>query len=520
MKKQNYPLYEVEPLNNLKELVDYAAEKYKNNPAFLFERKKETVSISYRQFKSDVEALGTALFDLGIKNEKISLIGENSYEWILTYFAVVNSGNVIVPLDKELPATEIKNLVDHSDSEVFVYSDTYADFAEYLQNNNVSIRHYINMGSLSKMVEKGNSLIQHGEKSISDYIVNNNILAVLMYTSGTTGNAKGVMLSHENITKNAVGALQNISLPDSSLLILPIHHLAGLTGGVLTPLIIGCSVAINLSLKTLQNDFIKYKPRYIMLVPLFVETFYKQIKATVDENDAKESSTRVANKLFGGNLVLIVCGGAPLNGKYVKGFSDFGITVLNVYGLTECSALISGNRNLYSRADSGGQLLPCCEVIISNPDEDGYGEIYSKGETNMLGYYKNQQATNEIFDGEWLKTGDIGHLDEDGFLFISGRKKNVIILSNGKNVYPEELESSLLNQIPYIQEIIIYAESDIIVAEVFLNVENDPDCASRLNSDILAFNQTQPFYKNIGKTVIRDTDFPKTTTKKIKRHEG
>jgi long-chain acyl-CoA synthetase len=511
-----YPLYEVEPLCDLKELLNRTAEKYGDRTAFIYERKGETIQVSYRQFKSDVEALGTTLFNMGIKNMKVGLISENSYEWILTYFAVANSGNVIVPLDKELPTTEVKNLMDHSGAQVFVYSATYADVSAYLRENGAGIKHFISADSLRELVEKGDLLIQRGEKSVVDYKVDNTALAALSYTSGTTGNPKGVMLSHSNIAKNAVAICQNTFFPDSGFLVLPLHHAAGFMG-VWCMLIYGTTVAINQGLKTLQSDFMKYKPRIIVLVPLFVETFYKQIISAYKKQNEKVSLTEIAKQVFGGELSIIICGGAPLDGKYVDGYLDMGIKVLNIYGLTETSGVIAFNRNHYFRAESVGQIIPNCEVIISNPDEKGHGEIFAKGSHIMLGYYKNEQATAETFDGEWLKTGDIGYMDEDGFLYISGRKKNMIILSNGENVYPEEVEFALLKHIPYIKEAVVYAGDDEIIAEVFLDTENHPDCAARLDKDILAFNETQAAYKNINRTIIRDTEFPKTTTKKIKR---
>lgn len=535
---KKYPFYQVETIDNLKELVNYVAEKYGDNSAFTFERNAEIVSISYRQFKSDVAALGTALFDLNVHNTKIAVIGENSYEWILTYVAIVNSGNVVVPLDKELPAAEIKALLDDSNAEALVHSDGFDHVAAYLNENEAGILHYVSMNALPEMIKKGNALIQQGDNRMIDSELDNHALAALLYTSGTTGVAKGVMLSHFNIARNTVAACQYVGIFGNNMLVLPLHHSFGFTAGVSSMLLHGSEIAINSSLKNILSDLEKFKPYNMFLVPLFVETFYKRIWDSAKKqgkDDLLKKLIRISNALlrigidlrrvlfksvlhaFGGNLKLLVSGGAPLDTKYILGLRDFGITVLNGYGITECSPIVSVNRNKYYRDGSIGPVLPCCDVKIFEPDEKGHGEIYVKGDNVMLGYYKNEQATKEAFDDGWFKTGDYGYLDKDGFLFISGRKKNLIVLSNGKNVYPEEVEAALLNHIPYIIETVVYADENTIIAEVFLDTENDPDCASRVDNDVVMLNRMLPPYMHIGKTVVRDTEFPKTTTKKIKR---
>ncbi|MCL2253516.1 MAG: acyl--CoA ligase [Lachnospiraceae bacterium] len=516
MSNKSYPLYEVAQVSNMKELVNHTAEKYGNKPAFIFERKGETIQVSYRQFKSDVDALGMTFFDMGIKETKIAVIGENSYEWILTYLAIVNSGNVIVPIDKEYPAAEVKNLVKHSGTEILVYSETYSDVAKHLRESDTAIRCYISMNSLCELVEQGNALINQGEKSVINYSIENDKLAVLVYTSGTTGNAKGVMLSHKNLSCNAAGLCNLVSFPESFLLILPMHHMFALDAGTLVMLLQGGTIAINNSLKKLPSDMKKYKPRNIFMVPLFVKTFYEQIISMAGEERSKERLVEISKEVFGGNLSTVFCAGAPIDLKYVLGYRELGIEFVEGYGLSEAGAVTS-NRNHYYCDNSVGQVLPNCEIKIADPDINGHGEVYVKGVNVMLGYYENEQATSEAFNGEWLKTGDVGYVNEDGFLFVSGRTKNLIVLSSGKKINPEELEFALENNIKYIKEVVVFAEDDTVVAEVFLDIANHPDCASQLNDDILGFNQTQAPYKNINKTVIREIEFPKTSSKKIKR---
>ncbi|MCL2603343.1 MAG: AMP-binding protein [Defluviitaleaceae bacterium] len=538
MKNKSYPYYETESINDLKELIYLSAEKYSDKPAFTFERKKEVKSISYNQFKSDMFALGTALFDLRLRGANIAVIGENSYEWILTYFAVVNSGNIIVPLDKELTASDIQNLLNDSGAEAIVYSDSYSDIIGNIKESDSKINQFINMESISELIKKGDSLIKQGEKAVVDYTIDNKAIAAIIYTSGTTGISKGVMLSHFNFACNTVAACQHVGIFGSNMLVLPIHHTFGFTAGVCAMLLKGSEIFINSSLKNVLSDLGKFKPCNMFLVPLFVETFYKKIWSGAKEKGKEELLKKLIKiskallkigidvrrvlfksvlKAFGGNLKLIVSGGAPIDEKYIDGLRCFGINVLNGYGITECSPIVAVNRNSHYKSGSVGQVLPCCEVKISEPNENGHGEILVKGDIVMLGYYKNEQATEDAFYGEWFKTGDIGYLDKNNFLFISGRKKNLIILNNGKNIYPEELEFVLLDYIPYIKEVVVYADDNVIVAELFLDIEIEPNYAERLDNDIVELNRKLAVYMNIGKVVIRDTEFPKTTTKKIKR---
>jgi len=537
MKNQNYPLYDVEPVTNLKELVNHVAAMYGEASAFVFERKKERISVSYLQFKADVEALGAALWDIGLRGATVAVIGENSYEWIVTYFAVVNGGGVIVPLDRELPAEEAQKLILASDARVLVHSNDYADIAMFLQSGQAYTGQCINMRELSALIERGRALLQNGATDYLRYEIDNNALAAILYTSGTTGASKGVMLSHKNLACDAVACCQYVKVSGSNLLVLPIHHCFGFTACVLYMLLSGSEIIINQSLKRVLDDFNGYKPYNAFLVPLFLETFYKKIWESAKKqrkDDLLKKLIKISNVLlkagidvrrtlfksvlqaFGGNLELIVTGGAPIDSKFVEGLRAFGIITLNGYGITECTAVVSVNRNQYLCGSSVGQILPCCKLKIIEPDESGIGEICVRGENVMLGYFNDDAATQEAFDGDWFKTGDLGYMDSDGFLFITGRKKNLIILSNGKNVSPEELETALL-RVDYVLEALVCAAGDNIIAEVFLDNERYPGCAARLKQDIETLNETLPIYKHITETVIRETEFPKTTTKKIKR---
>ncbi|MCL2089235.1 MAG: AMP-binding protein [Oscillospiraceae bacterium] len=538
MKSKNYPLYKVDPLGSIRDLVDNCAVKYGDSPAFTFERDKERVSISYRQFRADTEALGTALHDLGLKNSKIALIGENSYEWIVSYIAAVNGGNVIVPLDKELSPAEIANLLRDCQADAIIHSDNYKSLVDGLPKQELNIRHKISMkDQIPALIARGKELVKTGSP-YTDYAIDNTALSTIIYTSGTTGVSKGVMLSHKSISSDVVVSCRNCTFSGVSLLVLPLHHSFAFTGGILIMMNWGCNIVINRGLKEVAGDLVKYKPSNTLLVPLFVETFYKKVWDSAKKSgkdgmlkklvglsnlflklgiDLRPKLFKKVLEAFGGELDVVITGGAPIDSAYIKGFRDFGLKVLNGYGISECSPVVSVNRNHYYRDGSIGLVLPEIEVKILDPDQNGHGEICVKGDIVMLGYYQNEQATKDAFDDGWFKTGDIGYLDSDNFLFISGRKKNVIILGNGKNVYPEELEFALSSNIPYIKESVVYAEGDDIAAEIFLDTENHPDCAALLDDDIKKLNQTMPVSKHIRKTKIRDTEFPKTTTKKIKR---
>jgi len=510
MKNEKYPLYQIDQVNDLKELVDQVAKKYGDADAFVYEKNKELVNITYNQFKTDINVLSSSLLDLGIQNEKVAIIGNNSYEWVLIYFAVINSGNVIVPLDRELSVDQIKHILNDCGATTFVFSNDYADAATQLQADNSSIKRVIKTADILEMLKKGKG------KPLQQKI-NKEAPAAILYTSGTTGAPKGVVLSQKNLALNAIGACQNILFSQNVLLVLPLHHSFSFTGGILVMLLSGVTIAINQSLRDIQKDIQQFKPRNILMVPLLVETFSKQIIMASKGSNDKAVLKKIATAAFGGNLTTIISGGAPLDKKYMEQFREFGITILEGYGITECSPIVAANRNHHYCDGSVGQVLSNCEVKIINPNEDGSGEICVKGETVMLEYYNNEQETKKAFEDGWFKTGDIGYVDEDGFLFLAGRKKNLIILSNGKNIHPEELEFVILNNIPYIKEVVVYAEDNKIVAEVFLDTEGDPGCATKLQDDILKVNKTLALHKNIGKTVIRDSEFPKTTTKKIKR---
>ncbi|WP_282433753.1 AMP-dependent synthetase/ligase [Desulfosporosinus hippei] len=535
----------------------HLGEDYAKRIAFRYKEKGLEIKRTYQDLYDDVQFLGISLLNLGVKNLKVAVIGENIYEWIVTYLATVNSGNVIVPLDKELGPKEIAGILSETEAGALVYSPQYQEIAQAaikaLDRDLILIEtekdpQTTNSLSFWQLIDQGKKYMLEGNPDFASLKLDRDQLAAINYTSGTTGLSKGVMLTHKNLISNTIGALNNVQVYTTSLLILPIHHTFGFTAGVLSMLHAGTCICINSSQKKLAGDLQDYKPEHLFLVPLYVETLYKKIwqiaKSTQKEKllrkvcrlsdtllavgiDLRKILFRNVLAAFGGELKLIVCGGAPLDPKYVKGFRSFGINVLNGYGITECSPIVAVNRNEYYRDGSVGTVLSCCRVKLHNLNEDGEGEILVSGDCVMKGYFKNEQETDRAFLDGWFRTGDIGKLDADGFLFITGRTKNIIIFSNGKNIYPEELEMLLMN-IPSVNEALVYAERNqadqelYIVAEVYLAEEyreGQPleNIKQELAEEIKLLNKSLPAYKNISEFRIRQTEFEKTTTKKIIR---
>lgn len=525
-KAKNYPLYQHQDFTNFRQLI---TEKSKSSPdgiAFQYLNHEKRESITYRHFYQDVSALEAFLNRQGLYGIKIALLSENSYEWILSYFAVVVSGNMIVPLDKELSNDEISGLLTHSDAEVLIYSDSYKDIAEDLLRQG-RIGKIFNIADFPAFLKSGRKLISSGDYVPLENPADENSVCSIIFTSGTTGKPKGVMLSQKGLMVDAVNSCRNVYFTGASLLVLPLHHTFAFTAGVLVMLIYGCPICIGKSLRTFRSDLQVFQPSHIFLVPLFVENLYNTIWKGVREQgkekllkrmirlsslarkcgvDLRKKLFRSILKQFGGHLELVVSGGAPIKQKYIDGLGDIGVQVLNGYGITECSPVIAVNRNRYFRGNSVGLPVKCCEVKIID------GEICAKGLNIMLGYYHDEAMTKEVLEDGWFKTGDLGYIDRDGFIYITGRKKNLIILSNGENISPEELEERI-QEIEYVKEVVVYAEDGKIVAEIFGEDEE------RIREGVKKMNQDLPLYKQIQKIRFRDAEFEKTNTKKIKRFQ-
>lgn len=538
--KKNYPLYKTIDANIVRDITDYAASHHGYKQAFQIPVPgKDDIFKTYKEFAEEIEGFGTFLLSKGLKKEKIAIIGENSYEWLIAYFSILNGGNTAVPLDRDLPIDDLLYNVKNSGCKAVVFSKVYADVAEKFKELDSGIEMYFAMADMPQYIEEGRKLIENGDTSFKNADVKPTDLAAIVYTSGTTGRSKGVMLTQQNIASNTISACHNAQGEGCGVLALPLHHTFGMVGNVLVPFIFEARIYMTTSLRNIQSDMVKIGATAAFCVPLMAELMYKKVWATAKEKGKDEilkKGIKISNtllklgidvrrKLFaevhealGGNLELFICGGAPLSEKIAYELTSMGINVLNGYGITECSPIVSVNRNFANRLGSVGQVLDCNEVKINNPDENGVGEIYVRGTNVMVGYYNDEEATKEAFDNGWFKTGDLGYLDKDGFLFVTGRIKNLIILSNGKNVSAEEIEEKILDEISYVEEVIVYDDDDKLAAEIYLNETAEPEAKTKIKKDIKDLNIKLPSYKKIAKTKIRDEAFPKTTSMKIKRN--
>ncbi len=534
MKKNNhYPYYEMPEICDFRQFVDFMEESYGDKTAFIYEEGKAEKSVTYLKFTNDINALAAYFASMGMKDAKIALYGENSYEWIVTYFAAVVSGNVIVPIDKEISGEEVKNLVCDCEAKVLIYSKSKEKAIDEVKAEMTSVESFFAIEDVKELFKKGNEILAEN-KDIIKLAQDTEKLCALIYTSGTTGNPKGVMLCQRNLMFDMCNSCRNLLEPPNTVVVLPLNHTFGMMAGVLCQVYAGYTTYINNSLRNVLRDINRLKPQHISVVPLFADTFYKGIWKNAKKS-GKDKILKVLIKVsnglrgigvdlrrvffksvidaFGGKLEMLIVGGAPLDLKVAKGFEDLGITVIGGYGITECSPIISTDRNKDYKFGSAGLPIPGVEVKVDSPDENGEGELLIKGPIVMLGYYNNPEATAEVFEGEWFRTGDFGRVDDEGFIFITGRKKNIIITPNGKNVYPEEIEA-VIQKVEGVGEVVVYEFEKLICAEIYTETAEDRD---RIKADVLALNKTLPSYKQVQKVLFRDTEFEKTTTKKIKR---
>ncbi|WP_337872950.1 AMP-binding protein [Ignavibacterium sp.] len=561
---KKYSLYDVPKISSIQDMLFRSAKEYPDKLALEDLTDYPIPKVTYKELRDFVFRFGKALNEIGLKErDHIAVIGENRVQWGITYLTAMTFNLVIVPIDKNLTTNEILNIIHESDAAAIVFSNTFKETLLEKKSSLLKLKYLISMDdekssdeifSMTELIEKQNAYVSKLPE------IDPTEMAEIIFTSGSLGRAKGVMLSQKNLAANLMAMTSMIKIvpEDRFLSVLPIHHTYECTCGFLCPLYAGASAHYARSLKTVVDDLQKVNATILLGVPLLYDKMFKRIYKGIQEDKVKSKIvpplvklTNIADavgwksakkivfselhKRFGGSIRLFIAGGAAPDPKVAKGLREFGFNFVQGYGLTETAPIVALNRLYAFKDNAAGLPLPGVEIKINNPDSDGVGEIFVRGDNVMLGYYKNPKLTQEAFENGWFKTGDLGYFDEDGFLHIAGRKKNVIIASNGKNVFPEEIED-LLNRSPFIQECMVYGEQDekhdeviaaqiVTDAEAFIeyseknNAQITPELVnSIISEEIKKVNKELANYKQIRKFYIRDTEFEKTTTQKIKRY--
>lgn len=474
-------------------------------------KKVAVASKTYTELKNESECFSAALAELGEQKKHIAILGTSSYEWVVAYLGIVNSGSVAVPLDAQLPTEDLCELLNRAEVTTLVYDESKAQVASAALKECPELKHVISISDKSAVEGAKPIWKLIGEQQPGfDYSPLPEDLATIMFTSGTTGKSKGVMLSHRNLAENATCLDMKIELGTVILSVLPIHHAYCLSMDILKGISLGSVICINDSLLRVAKNIQLFEPNMILMVPLMIETFAKKL-----EEAAWIPAPLIKAKVFGKQFHTICSGGAYLNPAYVEMFQKYGITILQGYGMTECSPVISTNLSWHNKVGSVGKLMPNCEAKTVND------ELWVKGSSVMQGYYHMPQETAETLEDGWLKTGDLGYVDEEGYVYLTGRKKNLIITPNGENVSPEEIENKL-GENRVVQEVLVRESDGVIEAEIFPDYEyagkkKIKDMQSELQRIIDDYNKEAPLYKRVIKLKIREVEFEKNTTKKIKR---
>ena len=562
-------LYDPQKFNNIKEIINNSQEKFGDKPAFKMKTDKEGEfkEISYKDYIDEVNSLGTALISIGLKDKRIGIIGENRKEWQLSYLSIVCGTGIVVPLDKALPDNEILNLIERSEIEAIFYSEKYNDVMQKVKDQKLGkIKFFISMDanetkdqiySQKELVKIGKDLLKNGARSFLDAEIDNEKMSIMLFTSGTTSKSKAVALSHKNICSNIydISTVFDVNSNDTLLSFLPLHHTFESTVGFLYPVSVGACVTFCEGLRHIAQNIKEYHVSVMIAVPILFESMYKQILKNIDKQ-GKTKKVKFAMKLsnfllkfgidirrkifkeihdnLGGKLRLFVAGVAAFNPEAEKGFNNFGVETYQGYGLTETSPVVAAEHKECVKVGSIGKLFPSFEGKIVEPNEQGIGELAVKGPCVMLGYHNDEEATKAAIQDGWFLTGDLAYFDKDDYIFITGRKKSVIVLKNGKNIYPEELET-LINDIPGVKESFVYGKSDnedkddlkicaklVYDREIFENeygLTKEEDIKNKLWQEVKNINRKMPTYKYVKEIKITEEELIKTTTLKVKRFE-
>ncbi len=562
------PIHEFTEFTDLKDMLKKSEEKFGDRPAYVFktEEPDKFKEITYKEFINNINSLGTALIDMGLKDKRIAVISDNRYEWGMAYLATVAGTGIVVPLDKSLPDNEIESLIVRSEVEAIFYSNKYDDIMNKIkEQGNTNVKFFISMDldkkendiySQKELMKKGSELIKEGNREFLDSKIDAEAMGIMLFTSGTTAVSKAVMLSHKNICANLmdIASVIKVDENDRFLSFLPLHHTFECTVGFLYPISKGCSIAFCEGIRHIADNIKEYRITIMISVPILFETMYKKVMKSIEKKGKLDTVKKgikisqfllkfgidIRRKLFkeihdnlGGKVRLFVAGGAALDPETEKGFNELGVKTYQGYGLTESSPVIAAEDDKYTRLGSIGRAFPSLDVKVVETNEEGIGELVAKGPSIMLGYYNNEEATKEAIDKEgWLHTGDLAKIDKDGYIFISGRKKFVIVLKNGKNIYPEELET-LVNKIEGITESFVYGKPEEdgdykICAKIVYDKEmvneiygttDENELKEIIWKEVKKVNKTMPAYKYIREISITDKELIKTTTQKVKRFE-
>ena len=566
MERERY--FNAKEFKNIKEIIYNSAKEFTNNTAFILKHKngeKDVTyeNITYQKLLEDINFFGTKMFDLGLKGKRVAIVGRNRYEWVVAHLANLFGSMVSVPLDKELQVDELESCLVRSKADVVIFDEKYIDNIEEIkQRGNSNIQEYICMSKKDSyknfwtLKDEGEELVKKGNNEFINNEVDSYGMSILLFTSGTTSKSKAVMLSQYGIAENVYAMLlvEDFRPTDVNLAFLPFHHIFGSTE-MIVMLAVGLATAFPDGLRYVAQNLKEYKVSVFVGVPLLVEAIYKNIEKEI-EKQGKTKTVEIAKKIsnfllkfkidirkklfktihdaLGGNMRFIISGGAPLDKRVAQGFNDLGIELVQGYGLTETSPVISAENVKKKKSGSIGFPMDNVEVEIVNKDENGIGELRVKGPNVMLGYYENEEETNKVIKDGWFYTGDLGYFDEEGYLFLTGRQKDMIVLKNGKKVFPDELEI-VINRLNLVKECIVYGipdEKDKNDYKLSVKIVYDPEVAKQLYPNateedlrkilweqIKEINKTFPPYKYIKNMILTDQELVKTTTQKVKRQE-
>ncbi len=562
----NERIYDYIEITDLKDMLNKTKELYKDNPAYKIKKELGKYEIyTHKQVRDMIDALGTSLIDLELKNKRIGIIGENRYEWEIAYLAVVCGTGIVVPLDKSLPENELEALVERSEIEAIFYSDKHSESIEKIRlNPKNKLKHLISMDlesnsegvySQKELISKGKELIEQGNREFLDAKIDSEKMSIMLFTSGTTSKSKVVALSHKNICSNLmdIASVLDVTNDDTLLSILPIHHVFECTVGFLFSLYKGAQTVFCDGLRHIVENLVEYKVSVMACVPSIYERIFMMIRKKYEKEgkvqeilekeekfknssmEEKKEAFKEIHDMLGGRIKLLISGAAALEKGIEEKYRLLGLNLVQGYGLTETSPVVAVGSNKYYRTGSIGKVVPSVSVKLVNKNDEGIGELLVKGPSVMLGYYGEEALTKEAIQDGWFYTGDLAKIDEDGYIYICGRKKSVIVLKNGKNIFPEEMEN-LVNKIEGVKESFVFGKQqssdkndikinvqivfDREIVEEAYKVKTDEEIYMAILAKIKEINQTMPKYKAIRGMLLTEVPLIKTTTNKIKRQEN